>query len=66
MTVTALPAWPLLAAEVAVAEGAAVEAEPEPGEDAPRPAGTEVDVVPSSISTCPAVIELAAVAVAPK
>src|ERR1035441_860661 len=66
LAVTAPPAWPLLAAEVAVAEGAVAEAGPEPDEDAPRSAGTEVDVVPSSISTCPAATELAAVAVAPK
>src|SRR5262249_32906510 len=46
LTVTAPPAWPLLAAELALAEGDAGE----PAE-APRPAGTAVDVVPSSIST---------------
>jgi hypothetical protein len=62
LTVTAPPAWPLLAAEVALAAGAEAELD----EEAPRPAGTAVDVVPSSISTCPAATELAAVAVAPK
>ena len=62
LTVTAPPAWPLLAAEVALTEGA----EAEPDEEAPRAAGTAVDVVPSRTSTCPAATELAAVAVVPK
>jgi hypothetical protein len=62
LTVTAPPAWPLLAAELALAEGDVGE----PDEEAPRPAGTAVDVVPSRTSTCPAATELALVAVAPK
>jgi hypothetical protein len=62
LTVIAPPAWPLLAAELALAEG--VEAEPD--EVALMPAGTAVDVEPSSTSTCPAATELAAVAVVAK